>query len=318
MNRYRAYMDRIHAPSGLRYRVLEAAERGERPRRTPHRWIRAGALAACLVLVCTGIAGVHAALWPDPTAGVAETPAVTAASPAPAETEHTLVVESAPFDGQPHGFFGIPALEFADCTNSTPLTIDWGRENGSFQEAMTADEIIQSLGGTDAVPWALLWDGFALDGTAIYDGEGQLYWVVITGIRGEERLRLELAPGQLPPGGVSYADAAVQDVNGTPVTAYFLTGCTDTEDGSVQSLYTYVTSFLSGGTDVYFEYLSPDSDNAAWMSSVLVWNGTCADSSFTTEHLRPRIPPISAAEEFQYNTLPGSVAAAPIHGASAA
>ena len=28
MNRYRAYMDRIHAPSGLRYRVLEAAERG--------------------------------------------------------------------------------------------------------------------------------------------------------------------------------------------------------------------------------------------------------------------------------------------------
>ena len=86
MNRYRAYMDRIHAPSGLRYRVLEAAERGERPRRTPHRWIRAGALAACLVLVCTGIAGVHAALWPDPTAGVAETPAVTAASPAPAET----------------------------------------------------------------------------------------------------------------------------------------------------------------------------------------------------------------------------------------
>ena len=31
MNRYRAYMNRIHAPSGLRHRVLEAAERG-RPR----------------------------------------------------------------------------------------------------------------------------------------------------------------------------------------------------------------------------------------------------------------------------------------------
>ena len=27
MNRYRAYMNRIHAPSGLRHRVLEAAER---------------------------------------------------------------------------------------------------------------------------------------------------------------------------------------------------------------------------------------------------------------------------------------------------
>lgn len=31
MNRYRAYMNRIHAPSGLRHRVLEAAERGRRP-----------------------------------------------------------------------------------------------------------------------------------------------------------------------------------------------------------------------------------------------------------------------------------------------
>ena len=105
MNRYRSYMNRIHAPSGLRYRVLEAAERGQRPRRPAHRWIGAGALAACFALAFFGgwQAWRYAAHYqPDPTAGVADPPAVI--TPAPAETEHTLVVE-APFDGQPHGFF---------------------------------------------------------------------------------------------------------------------------------------------------------------------------------------------------------------------
>ena len=92
MNRYRAYMNRIHAPSGLRYRVLEAAERGQRPRRPAHRWIGAGALAACFALAFFGgwQAWRYAAHYqPDPTAGVADPPASVTA---PAETEHTLVV----------------------------------------------------------------------------------------------------------------------------------------------------------------------------------------------------------------------------------
>ncbi len=90
MNRYRAYMNRIHAPSGLRHRVLEAAERGRRPRRPARRWIGAGALAACFALAFFGgwQAWRYAAHYqPDPTAGVADPPAVI--TPAPAETEHT-------------------------------------------------------------------------------------------------------------------------------------------------------------------------------------------------------------------------------------
>ena len=54
MNRYRSYMNRIHAPSGLRHRVLEAAERGQRPRPPARRWIGAGALAACFALAFFG------------------------------------------------------------------------------------------------------------------------------------------------------------------------------------------------------------------------------------------------------------------------
>ena len=158
MNRYRSYMNRIHAPSGLRYRVLEAAERGRRPRRPAlSRWVKAGALAACFALAFFGgwQAWQYAAHYqPDPTAGVADPPAVI--TPAPAETEHTLVVED-PFNGQHHGFFAVPALEFADCTDCSPYLIDWGWPAGSFREDMTAQEIITALGGTDEVPWSLLW-----------------------------------------------------------------------------------------------------------------------------------------------------------------
>lgn len=314
MNRYRAYMDRIHAPSGLRYRVLEAAERGERPRRTPHRWIRAGALAACLVLVCTGIVGVHAALWPDPTAGVAETPAVTETSPAPT-AEHTLVVED-PFDGQLHGFFSIPALEFADVTDSAPVMIDWGWTGGAFEKTMTGQEIISALGGEDEVPWSLLWSGFGLDGTVTYGEDGQVLLVSITGENGGTFFTLELSPGELPSGGESYPDAAVQDYNGVSVTGWYTR-----PDGDGAGHYTYCAELLAGDTGVRFTCDSPGQETAIWLSCVLVRYAAQADGGFTTEHLQPRVHPISgsdAAEEFQYNTLPGSVAAAPIHGASAA
>ena len=282
MNRYRAYMGRIHAPAGLRRRVLEAAERGERPRSPVRRRLGAGALAACFALAFFGGWQVWQAAGPyqpDPTAGVADPPA--AASPAPAETEHTLVVGD-PFDGQPHGFFDVPALEFADCTDFAPYQVDWGWRVDSFHEALSAEEIITALGGTDEVPWTLLWSGFGLDGTAAYDGEGQVLLAAITGVSGDTSFTLELAPGQLPPGGESYAGAAVQDYDGVAVTAWYTR-----PDGDGAENYTYCVEFINGDMGVRFTCDSPDQETASWLASVLVWNAARADSGFTTEHLAP-------------------------------
>ena len=282
MNRYRAYMGRIHAPAGLRRRVLEAAERGERPRSPVRRRLGAGALAACFALAFFGGWQVWQAAGPyqpDPTAGVADPPA--AASPAPAETEHTLVVGD-PFDGQPHGFFDVPALEFADCTDFAPYQVDWGWRVDSFHEALSAEEIITALGGTDEVPWTLLWSGFGLDGTAAYDGEGRVLLAAITGVSGDTSFTLELTPGQLPPGGESYAEAAVQDYDGVAVTAWYTR-----PDGDGAEDYTYCVEFINGDMGVRFTCDSPDQETASWLASVLVWNAARADSGFTTEHLAP-------------------------------
>ena len=297
MNRYRSYMNRIHAPSGLRYRVLEAAERGRRPRRPAlSRWAKAGALAACFALAFFGgwQAWQYAAHYqPDPTAGVADPPAVI--TPAPAETEHTLVVED-PFNGQHHGFFAVPALEFADCTDCSPYLIDWGWPAGSFREDMTAQEIITALGGTDEVPWSLLWSGFGLDGTAWYGGENldgeQVLMASITGVNGDTSFTLELTPGQLPPGGEGYAEAAVQDYDGVAVTAWYTLS---DRDGDGAEEYRYCAEFMSGDMGVRFTCDSPDGETASWLASVLVRYAVQEDGGFTTEHLVPDT--ISAQDE---------------------
>ena len=280
MNRYRSYMNRIHAPSGLRYRVLEAAERGQRPRRPARRWIGAGALAACFALAFFGgwQAWRYAAHYqPDPTAGVADPPAVI--TPAPAETEHTLVVE-APFDGQPHGFFAVPALEFADVTDCTPYLIDWDWKGDASVLPLTPQEIITALGGTDEVPWSLLWSGFGLDGTVTHGEDGRVLLASVTGENGDTSFTLELSPGQLPPGGEGYAEAAVQDYDGVAVTAWYTR-----PDGDGGPNYTYCVEFLSGDMGVRFTCDSPDQETASWLSCVLVRYAAQADGGFTTEHL---------------------------------
>ena len=297
MNRYRAYMNRIHAPSGLRYRVLEAAERGQHPRRPAmSRWAEAGLLAACFAAAFFGgwQAWQYAAHYqPDPTAGVADPPAVI--TPAPAETEHTLVVED-PFNGQHHGFFAVPALEFADCTDCSPYMIDWGWPAGSFREDMTAQEIITALGGTDEVPWSLLWSGFGLDGTAWYGGESldgeQVLMASITGVNGDTSFTLELTPGQLPPGGEGYAEAAVLDYDGAEVTAWYTLS---DRDGDGAEEYRYCAEFMSGDMGVRFTCDSPDGETASWLASVLVRYAAQEDGGFTTEHLVPDT--ISAQDE---------------------
>ena len=291
MNRYRSYMNRIHAPSGLRYRVLEAAERGQRPRRPARRWIGAGALAACFALAFFGgwQAWRYAAHYqPDPTAGVADPPAVI--TPAPAETEHTLVVE-APFDGQPHGFFAVPALEFADVTDCSPYLIDWDWKGDASVLPLNAQEIITVLGGEDEVPWSLLWSGFGLDGTVTHGEDGRVLLASVTGENGDTSFTLELSPGQLPPGGESYPDAAVQDYDGVAVTAWYTR-----PDGDGGPNYTYCVEFLSGDMGVRFTCNSPDQETASWLSCVLVRYVAQADGGFTTEHLVPGEIPAAGEE----------------------
>ena len=265
MNRYRDYMDRIAAPASLVDKVLE----GKRPRRTRPA-LAAGVLAACCLVAAVG--GWQ--LWqgrtlakPDPTAGVAATPQMS--QQAAQEENHTLVVEDA-FGGQPHNFPDQPVYDYPDCTGSDAMAGDYAYPEGWFIELLSAQEIINVLGGTDAVPWTLDWTGFGLDGTVIYNADGTVY-------RGEDSLRLELWPGREPIIDLIYADAAVQDVDGVEVTTYSLYY---DQDGDDTKEYTYHADYFDGTMGVNFTCTSKDQGTAAWLASLVVGH-----TGFTAEGL---------------------------------
>ena len=270
MNRYRDYMSRITAPAELADKVLA----GKRPRRR-HPGLAAGVLAACCLAAAVG--GWQ--LWqgrdvaePDPTAGVAATPAV---SQPVRESGHTLTVAD-PWEGQMHSFPNVTAYDFPDCTGSEALAGDYAYPEGWFMERLTAQEIITVLGGTDEVPWILNWTGFGLDGAVIYDGEGDPWRIDITGQRGEEALRLELWPGREPFIDLIYGDAAVQDVDGVEVTTY--SACHDREG---EKEYVYHAHCFDGTMGVEMEYTGPDQD----MGPVLVSLAVGQRENFTADCL---------------------------------
>lgn len=271
MNRYRNYMDRIQAPAGLKARVLA----GERPRRARPA-LAVGALAACCLVAAVGgwqMWQGRALAEPDPTAGVAATPQMS--QQAAQEGDYTLVVEDA-FGGQPHNFPDKPVYDYPDCTGSDAIAGDYAYPEGWFEERLSAQEIITVLGGTDKVPWTLDWTGFGLDGTVIYDRDGQPWRITIQGQRGEDTLCLELWPGREPLIDLIYADAGTETVNGMEVTTYSLY---HDKDGDGTKEYTYHADYFDGTMGVNFTCTSEEQGTAAWLTSLVV------GSSFTAEGL---------------------------------
>ena len=275
MNRYRNYMDRISAPESLADRVLE----GKRPRRARPA-LAAGVLAACCLVAAAG--GWQ--LWqgrslagPDSKAGVAATPAVTQTIP---ERGYALVVEDA-FGGQPHSFPNVPGYDYhyPDCTGSDVVIGDYAYPEGWFMELLSAQEIINVLGGTDQVPWQLDWTGFGLGGMVIYDGEGNPWRIEIIGQRGEDTLYLELWPGREPFRDLVYDDASVETVDGMKVTTYSLYY---DRDGDDTKEYTYHADYFDGAIGVDFTCTSKDQSAAARLASLVVGHKGFTADGLTT------------------------------------
>ena len=282
MNRYRTYMDRVHAPAGLGPRILDDAAAGKKPRRAaPRRALIGGLAAACFALACFGSWQYWRAanLGPDPTAGVAATPAPVETGPALDERGYVLVVED-PFEGQNHSFYRVAGLTFPDCTGGYAVSGSIVPPAGYFAEYLTAEEIIAVLGGTDEVPWPLLWSGFGLSGEAVYDGEGNVWRAVIYGDSGETSFTLILAPGDIPVSDMMYEDAVTEEYDGTgvSVTSWRTAG---------EGRETYGAEFMSGDTGVSFTCTGPEGDSLSWLTCVLVRYGTLAEPTFTTAPLTP-------------------------------
>lgn len=296
---YRSYMDRVELGESRHQQIMDVLREGRAPAGRGSRMAHYAVLAACLALVCAaGLGGLRylGDYYFNQNHPAYETPGPATNTPShdipgdnPGNDGYTLLVGD-PFDGQPHSSPMIPALAYPDCTDSPAVAGDILLPAGHFTEGMTAQEIITALGGGDQVPWQLYWAGFGVDGTVLYDGEGNVWQATLTGADTSgsgASFTLALSPGRLPVRDLIYEDAAEQQVNGVSVTAWYYRSDLD-------GTYTYGVEFLSGDTGVRFTCTSAEADQAARLANCLAGFGT--GGGFTTAHLTPEEIPAWRSE----------------------
>ena len=302
-------------------RLLDIGRRPEAGRRTaPIAWRRWGALAACCALVL-GL-GLWRAGTPSGALPGGESSSGGGTSPAGSEAP------TQPENGQGSGFLVEGGLE--DGTDSLPAipyvnyqsvdgqpAIDGTPSRlmlaGSYRVDLTWEEIQKIFWGSEGkpegaegeLPWMLFWGGFTLSGYALYDGEGALMWVALSGDGAQQgtSFTLVLRPGELPFQCGLYSDLETTEVFGTEVTGWRRT---DDTDGDGAEELQCVSELMAEDVGVRFSVICAAGedalDTATWYSSLLVRQVLSQDGGVYLDHLRTN-GNIPAWREAEFSSL---------------
>jgi hypothetical protein len=264
MHRYRTYMDQISLSPQQHQRLLAALKARPSQKRRPQAY---RALAACACLALALLAGRYILSSPlsQPTQSPAYTPAAL---------------------GQPYQL-----LTFTDRTGEPQPSLDLAFPLGNFQEELSRQEWLDILGC--APFWEEAWPGSTLTACAIYDGEGQIWEVRLSGdTPAGESFYLRLAPGALPPECALYEGGADNLVEGVTVHADYRHW---DRDGDGDEEYVYTASFLTESVGVRLEVQTGDSSGAQLASAGV--SAMLTGSGLTLDHLRPEEIPEWRSEE---------------------
>lgn len=214
MKQYKSYMDRQEISPAVHENLLnlEAGKKSARP------WMKYGALAACAALII-GVGAWKLAPAPATTPNPPQSSGQFAAdyNPLPGEKDMVesddLFVVSSPAGGGKLAFPMIPDINYQDITDQSQLSSDASRAYlpGSFMTNLKKEDIQTIFWGPEGkpqadhpkteqgdLPWMLFWDGYTLQGRALYDGQGQLMELWLWGEQDRASFELELCPGALP------------------------------------------------------------------------------------------------------------------------
>ena len=214
MKQYKSYMDRQEISPAVHENLLnlEAGKKSARP------WMKYGALAACAALII-GVGAWKLAPAPATTPNPPQSSGQFAAgyTSLPGEKDvvesDDLFVVSSPAGGGKLAFPMIPDINYQDITDQSQLSSDASRAYlpGSFMTNLKKEDIQTIFWGPEGkpqadhpkteqgdLPWMLFWDGYTLQGRALYDGQGQLMELWLWGEQDRASFELELCPGALP------------------------------------------------------------------------------------------------------------------------
>lgn len=259
MKHYNSYMDRqeISRETHERLLGLTAQRRPARP------WGRYGALAACAALIVgVGVWKFSPASMPGPDPAQSSTGQFAAGyTPLPGQTDtvgpedhliladgsqaddaETGFVVSSPTEGGKLMFPMIPAIQYpevdivaadaqriyipgaftADLTKKDIQTIFWGPEG--------KPEAVHPKLEQGDLPWALFWDGYTVRGSALYDGQGRLVDLTISGEQGPAGFTLALCPGEMPfTCGVYWLQDEPSEFNGVSISGWSASNLYDSD-----------------------------------------------------------------------------------------
>ena len=238
MKQYKSYMDRQEISPAVHENLLnlEAGKKSARP------WMKYGALAACAALII-GVGAWKLAPAPATTPNPPQSSGQFAAdyNPLPGEKDMVesddLFVVSSPAGGGKLAFPMIPDINYQDITDQSQLSSDASRAYlpGSFMTNLKKEDVQTIFWGPEGkpqadhpkteqgdLPWMLFWDGYTLQGRALYDGQGQLMELWLWGEQDRASFELELCPGALP--FTCYIDAnrgdVISEFNGVSVAGW--------------------------------------------------------------------------------------------------
>ena len=329
MESYRSYFDRQTVSPEFHEKLLALASQmpasASRPtgqRRRP--WRTWAALATCCALVL-GL-GLSMATAPASTpSGTGSSAASSGGHSAPSPDTsaggnqgtadfHGFLVEG-PEAGDTSAFYALPAINYQNVDGQTAVDGSLSRYllEGSFSVDLTKAEVQKIFWGPEGkpegadgdLPWALFWGDYALSGSALYSGQGELLWVTLTGTNTEQGLSftLILRPGELPLQCGLYSGLVSTDVNGTPVTGWSRTDDLD-GDGVGDALCT--SEFMAGDVGVRFEVRctagEDPADAADLCNTLLVRQALSDDGGMYLDHLLTNMD-IPAWREAEFSSL---------------
>lgn len=293
MKHYCAYMDRQQVSEDLHTRLLEM----EIPQARPRRWTQYAVLAACCVLLL----GIGAWKWLTLPAGennasemAQSTDTVDALNNVGAvgsngsdsdwnSGEYSFTADSRT-DITDLEFPYIPAIRYGDMDSQGVFSTDIALPEGSFTLPLTEEQISRILWGGQEneanVPWMLGWDGALIQGTAWYDGYGDLWRVDLYGqFDSENEFFLELAPDQVPITCMEPAMDSETDVRGVTVSSY---RAYYDRDGDDVNEYLYKSTFVAHNVGVRTEFMS---ETESQLNDLLINWCTYEDGGLSLEHL---------------------------------
>ena len=213
MKYYKTYMDRQRISPAVHEKLLNL----EPPKgRSGPSWMRYGALAACAaLLIGVGAWNLGPAPAQDPAQSggqfVSDNTPVAENHPLPSGARGPGFVVSSPAEGGKLAFPMLPGINYQDITDWPQADSSRAYMPGSFMVDLEKEDIQAVFWGPEGkpqtehpkteqgdLPWMLFWDGYALQGRALYDGQGQLVELTLWGEKGRAGFELELRLGSLP------------------------------------------------------------------------------------------------------------------------